>query len=229
MKFILTEEQIVELEQRFDWRIPLRITDLDCRVEEASKIISFYNKSVLDVGTLDGHITVSLAYMNADNIDSIDCRASNLAMGFARCFSLGCNMNRINFILGDIENLPQDKEWDIIFHSGVFYHVHNPMKHLMDLTKHFSEYLVLETHTANPKTQINGIMEEFNTTFNGTFYPESGMSDPGGAKNNEYSFWMTHESIEQLFKICKLKVKATIYKDKFCEAGPRSCWILERE
>jgi 2-polyprenyl-3-methyl-5-hydroxy-6-metoxy-1,4-benzoquinol methylase len=73
MKLILTEEQIVELEHRFDWRIPLRITDMDCRVEEASKIIEFECKRVLDVGTLDGHITASLAHLGA-KIDSIDCR-----------------------------------------------------------------------------------------------------------------------------------------------------------
>ncbi len=226
MNFILSEEQIVELENRFNWRIPLRTTSLDPRVELVAGMIDLKGKTVLDVGTLDGHIASSLLSFGA-KVTTIDYRMSNLALGFARVLSLGYETGRVRFILGDIEALEPEGRWEIIFHSGVFYHLHNPVKHLQDLLPHFSKYLVLETHTARPDL-TPGMIEGFGEKFTGTWYSEEGLTDPAGSKNADDSFWLDHESIARLFHVLNLKIVNVVYLDKMCEAGPRSCWILRK-
>lgn len=226
MNLILTEDQTVELENRFNWRIPLRATPADCRVTMVDAIIPLKGKTVMDVGTLDGHITASLVETGA-RVTTIDCRMSNLALGWARLFSYGFDPFKVEFCLGDIESMPPGSSWQVIFHSGTFYHVHNPVRHLSDLLPHFSEHLILETHTFRDDLKP-GVIEEFGERFTGGWYAETGMPDPASSKNANDSFWLDHESMVRLFAVLKIKVVSTIYRDKPCDAGPRSCWILEK-
>ena len=227
-KFAISEEQIIELEGRFNWRIPLRTLFIDHRVELVSTKINLKDKTILDVGTLDGHIATSLLAHGA-KVTSLDCRLSNLALGFARAIAFGYGANSIDFQLGDVEALPKGVKFNIIFHSGTFYHLHDPVNHLYDIRKYFTEYLILETHTARLEGQTPGEIEAFGEKFTGTIYPESGMSDPASSKNVDDSFWLDHESLRRLFIVCNLEIYSEIYIDKLCPDGPRSCWILKKE
>lgn len=227
MKLKIPEEQIVELEARFDWRIPLRHEEPDDRVSEVARSIDLKGKTVLDVGTLDGLIAASLVEAGA-KVSTIDCRLSNLALGWARLYALGIDPFKVEFCLGDIETIPKKSRWEVIFHSGTFYHLHNPVAHLQNLLPHFSEYLVLETHTFREGLEP-GRIAAFGEFFMGGWYKELGMPDPASSRTAADSFWLDHESVARLFSILKLEVVREVYRDKMCEAGPRSCWILKKK
>lgn len=225
---MLTQEQLNELSVP-TYNRPLDQSGVDVRVQGLVDNIGFnlYKCRILDIGSLDGLHACQLAKFGAF-VTCSDIRPVNLMKSLYRALFLG--VNNMTYRLLDMETMHHEikkDEYNIIFHSGSFYHLHNPIKHLFDI-KDLAEYILLETHIANPDKFIVGTMDYLGETYNGTYYPEGGFSDTQAAKDTRPSFWLTNESLEKLFKNCNLKIVSVVYKDLVNPHGLRNCWLLKR-
>lgn len=128
-------------------------------------------KSVVEFGCLEGGHTITLCE-KAKAVIALDARRANLEKTRIRCAMFGVTPQ---LLLCDVEtDVPPPA--DLYFHSGVFYHLQDPISHLHNLAGR-SEHLVLNTHyTKNPnatyRSQGNG------KQFSCYEYPE----DPTGYK-----------------------------------------------
>lgn len=203
---------------------PLRkIIESDCRVQGLADFIDLKNKKVLDIGSLDGYHSCQLSMLGAI-VTCSDIRPVNLAKSLYRCLFHG--ITNTTFRILDMETMHEEidkDEFDIIFHSGCFYHLENPVKHLFNISK-LAKYMLLETHIANPDKYEKGVLE----TYEGTLYPEGEWSDTQAAKDSKKSFWLREESLKKLIGDCGLKIVKTVYERKENPHGPRVCYILER-
>lgn len=201
--------------------------DIDIRVSGLIDNLDVKGKKTLEIGCLDGFHTRQLAEAGAI-VTTTDIRPEGLKRALYRC--LYFDINNVNFRILDMDNMHEViglNEFNVCFHSGCFYHIQNPVKHLFDIAPLF-EYVLLETHLANPNKYSIGTLEYNDKIYNGTLYPEGEWSDLRAAKNNKFSFWLTKESLLQLFKDCNLEVVKTVYDNFPNEHGPRACYLLKR-
>jgi len=91
--------------------------------------------------------------MGAKKVTSFDIRARNVARTYLRGLAYGCHWD---VQLGDVTELGLANSWlannypyDLLFHSGLFYHLKDPTVHLEQL-KGVAKYLFLDTHLARP-------------------------------------------------------------------------------
>ena len=184
---------------------------------------SLQGKKVLEIGTLDGLHACQLASAGAI-VTASDIRPRNLQRALYRAMYYG--LNNITYRLLDMEAMGavlKFDEYDLIFHSGCFYHLVNPVAHLREI-RGLAAYMLLETHVLDPRYtpgEIEG--------YKGCWYPEPGWKADMGAKDAGKSFWMVDASLEQLFEDCNLSVVKVIYRHFPNPSGPRNCYLLKRE
>jgi tRNA (mo5U34)-methyltransferase len=188
-----------------------------------SKNIFTKEMKVLEIGTLDGYHTCMLA-KRFKHITCTDVRPQGLHRALFRC--LFKNIDNVNFKLLDADTMHNEieqNEYDLIFHSGVFYHLSNPVEHLENISQ-LAEFILLETHIANydkyEAVNLNG--------YDGTLYPEGNWIDLRAAKDNNKSFWLNRVSLKQLIQDCNLRIVHTIYEHQPNEHGERVCYLLQR-
>jgi hypothetical protein len=201
--------------------------DVD-RIEGLKKVLDMHNLHVLEVGSLDGYHTVQLEKIVC-NLTTSDIRPDNLKKTLYRC--LYENITDVRFMLLDVEDMHnkiEEDEFDLLFCSGLIYHLHHPEEFIYNI-KHLFKYILLEGHIANP-VQYGPL---HNMIFMGrelvyTEYSEVGFADPQSSKDNKKSKWFTEESWLKIFDICNLKLRNIIYNDIANEHGRRVCYLLER-
>lgn len=217
----VTPQQYQDIKESGRFYFNERTEEPDNRVESLSKIIDLKGKKVLDVGSLDGYIACSLASYGAD-VTTLDIRPKNLLTTLGRALLFGYNLK---YLMGDIESINiQRDQYDIIFHSGVFYHLPQPVKHLFTIAS-LSRYLLLETHVAD---KAETFQKFEGRKYLGCFYKEFGWGDPCSSVTNEDSFWLTKESLADSIKQSGLEIKNIIYDNRVNEHGTRVCYLLER-
>ncbi len=198
------------------------------RIEGLKKVLNLSCLKILECGCLDGYHTVQLAKTGCDIITS-DIRPDNLKKTLYRC--LYEKIYNIKFMLLDVEDMHNEivtDEFDLLFCSGLIYHLFMPHEFLYNIRKHF-KYIFLEGHISNPEKYgpmyqliFMGQVLDYNN------YSEAGYNDPQSAKNNTPSKWFTEKSWHKIFDICNLKLKSVIYNDIKNEHGLRVCYLLER-
>jgi tRNA (mo5U34)-methyltransferase len=127
----------------------------DRRFVLAEKSLGIAGKSVVEFGCLEGCHTVSLAG-KAKSVIAVDYQPDNLEKSRVRCELYGVSAD---FRRMDLENeLPPAA--DLFFHSGVLYHLKDPVTHLHRIAPLCRE-LFLDTHhtaaaDARYKAQVDG-------------------------------------------------------------------------
>ena len=114
---------------------------------------------------------------------------------------------KISFDLCDfeIDSLKPFGRFDVVFCSGVLYHLTKPWRLLKDIAK-VSDRLFLSTHFANEgKTMLKG--------YRGTVHGEFGFLEPLSGLDN-HSFWPTLESLKEMLGDCGFTIaQSKIYSD----------------
>jgi hypothetical protein len=228
----LMNEQIEVLKTAHQAR-PLDETAIDRRVQGLVDELDIQGMKILDIGSLDGYHACNLSSLGA-KVTCSDIRPENLHAALFRCLYHNCK--DVTYRLLDMETMHEEikvDEYDIIFHSGCFYHLADPVEHLFNIAG-LSKYLLLETHIANPekyeRSSISYSCKDKNyyDFYFGTLYPEGGWNDPQASKTVKNSFWLNKESLLRLFENCKLEIVKLIYDDQPNPHGTRVCYLLER-
>jgi 2-polyprenyl-3-methyl-5-hydroxy-6-metoxy-1,4-benzoquinol methylase len=119
----------------------------DPRITMLNETIPLSGKSVLEVGCFEGIHTAALAQYGA-NVWGCDARIVNIAKSAVRCAFFQVHAT---FFVWDVEEpLPEDqaREWDILHHIGVLYHLLDPVGHLQEIAPRIRQAILLDTHVA---------------------------------------------------------------------------------
>jgi hypothetical protein len=108
----------------------------DPRVALAHRFFDFSRKSVLELGPLEGGHTYGIHALGASSITAVEGNSRS----FLKCLVVKelFGLSRANFLYGDIIKYLEatDAKFDVIFASGVLYHMKEPLKLLSLLRQH---------------------------------------------------------------------------------------------
>lgn len=115
-----------------------RIVALDAR-------FGLKDKRVLEVGCFEGVHTIGLCQA-AKHVTAVDARVVNVAKTAVRCAFYDAHPTAF---VCDVETWqPEDFDVDVVFHSGVLYHLRDPVRHIVELGRITRVGLLLDTHVA---------------------------------------------------------------------------------
>jgi hypothetical protein len=121
-------------------------------------------KSVLELGPLEGGQTYALHNLGASTITAVEGNSR----GFLKCLIVKelLALDRANFLYGDVVRYLETTNafFDIIFASGVLYHMTEPLK-LLWLIKHHTNRVYLWTHYYDHDLLADALGDQFHTKF----------------------------------------------------------------
>lgn len=102
---------------------------------------------VLEMGCGEGYHTVQLA-SRFGHVTALEARPRNLACALVNVFVHGAE--NVHLRMMDVREAgPSLGRFDLVFHSGVLYHLSEPVEHLRRIAG-LSDQLLLDTHYAPP-------------------------------------------------------------------------------
>jgi 2-polyprenyl-3-methyl-5-hydroxy-6-metoxy-1,4-benzoquinol methylase len=189
----------------------------DPRILEMDRLFGLKNRSVLEVGCFEGIHTIGIAEYGA-KVYAIDSRVENVVKTIVRTAMFGympqvfvCNLEDDS----DVARLPAA---DFVHHVGVFYHLKDPVSHLLKLANNAKDGLLLDTHYAS--------IEMTNSCYivNGKEYRYFGYREKG--RNEVFSGmydhakWLLLDDIKELLRQVGFS-DIRISKDYQQRNGPR--------
>jgi SAM-dependent methyltransferase len=161
--------------------------DNDIRIPQFFEIFPDV-REILELGCLEGGQTLQLAKQPAVRITAIEARRMNLDK--ARYVAELLEVTNVRFVQMDLEKQPLRSlgQFDVVFCSGVLYHLPRPWE-LLDSLRAVAPRVFLWTHYASP----DKVTETLNG-FPGHWYQEHGKDDPLSGMSPK-SFWITLPSI----------------------------------
>jgi hypothetical protein len=193
----------------------------------------FSGKSILELGPLEGGGTFALHKLGARAITAVEGNSH----AFLKCLIVKelYNLERVNFLYGDMVRYLEttNSSFDIIFASGVLYHMTEPLK-LLWLIKHHTNKCYIWTMYYDR----NLLAETFGDSF-GTRFGEPIITSCAGFTCSAYeqyylqaldwkgycggnapsSFWLTKNDILNFLEHVGFK-KLEIESDQLHEFGP---------
>jgi hypothetical protein len=186
----------------------------DARVDFVQKEFNFSGKHVLELGPMEAGHTFGMHALGAESITGVEANSNC----YLKCLMVKemYNLNRAKFLYGDIVSYLEktDKNFDIIFGSGVLYHMAEPLK-LLALMKKRSNKCYIWTGFYNKEVMEPAYGDRFKDRFSDPIdlewegfkckgYPQSyeemldmphysGGSAPG-------SVWLTDETITDFLR-----------------------------
>jgi hypothetical protein len=213
----------------------------DPRVALAHREFDFEGKTVLELGPMEAGHTYGIHNLGASSITAIEANAN----GFLKCLMVKefYRLDRARFLYGDfVKFLEQTEErFDIIFASGVLYHMAEPLK-LLSLIKRHTDKCYIWTGFYDREVMAPAYGERFSERFPGPIriehdgfkcegYPQhyleslnfqhySGGSGPG-------SVWLTKDDILAFLRHVGFKKVETYHIDTSYGYAPRFSVVAE--
>ena len=152
----------------------------DPRITRMSDRWPLAGRSVLEVGCFEGVHTIGLTWAGA-TVVALDSRVENVVKTAARCALYGCEPTVY------VRDLERDDaldgiDCDFAHHVGVLYHLADPVTHLVDLGRHVSRGVMLDTHVAS---DASGTYEAAGRSWPYQSYGEGGRADVFSGMVNE--------------------------------------------
>ncbi len=118
----------------------------DARVVWVEQMMgSFSGLKILELGPLEGGHSYMLQKMGATQVRAIEANTRT----FLKCLCIKeiFKLDRVEFLLGDFVQYleKEDKPWDLVFASGVLYHMEDPV-YLLKLISKVTQHVFLWTH-----------------------------------------------------------------------------------
>ncbi|HEX7377158.1 MAG TPA: methyltransferase domain-containing protein [Pirellulales bacterium] len=224
----VTDQELADLNGALDWKLYQRdhagrvvgggereFSLRDNRVEAMLARLRVAGLRVLEPACFEGHLTVALCAAGA-RVTAFDARPASVVKAFARCLAFG---HYPKLLLHDARRIAELGEFDLVFHSGLFYHLADPIEHLRSLIG-VAPLIVLDTHTAFP-----ALARDTLAGYEGHWHDEGGWAEPLSGIE-ERSFWLKKDSLFRLFTDCGF-AHETLLDDEYPD-GPRSCHLLFR-
>lgn len=153
------------------------------------------DRHVLEIGCFEGVHTVGLCRL-ARRVTAVDSRVENVVKTIVRAAFFGqhptvfrCDVEARPLPLGLLRA-------DVAHHVGVFYHLRDPVSHLLDLGQVAGRGLLLDTHYA-AEGEAAEVYEPGGRAFRYKRYQEFGHADPFSGMY-DHSKWLLLEDIVAL-------------------------------
>jgi SAM-dependent methyltransferase len=200
-------------------------------------------KRILDVACLEGGFAAAFARLGAIEVVGVESRDLNIR----RCLLVKryLKLANLTFIQGDVKDVTRDwlGEFDIVFASGILYHLDDPYSFLMNISSLTRDFLLLDTHIALRDSWKHGCSKKISKrTFGGNSYlgrvaTEYPPDLPRGeveqllwsAWSNPMSFWVTEESLVTILRDVGFKHISKVYTPRGyrCQENcPEGCRII---
>jgi 2-polyprenyl-3-methyl-5-hydroxy-6-metoxy-1,4-benzoquinol methylase len=181
----------------------------DRRIALMDEYFNLEDKHVLEVGCFEGVHTVALA-QRAKRVTAIDARIENVVKTIVRAAFYDVRPTvftyNIDQSLSDVSKLAAD----VLHHVGVLYHLHDPVRHLLQIGSYIRQGMMLDTHYALPE-RASQSYEVDGRSFPYQSYKEGGYSDGFSGLYN-HAKWLPLETIQELLKgtgFSKIKIVET--------------------
>jgi methyltransferase family protein len=220
----LTDIQLEAINKRYGWLTGTRdskgrvlgnpgvVFDIpERRVEIAHKAVCLTGKTVVEFGSLEGGHTVALCRL-AGKVVCLEGRDKNIEKTRERCRLYGVTPE---IVKADLEyDIPPKA--DVFFHSGVLYHLQDPVGHLIKL-RDLTDAIVLDTHhvkdpTVKYECPIDGKL------YDCWLYNEPSSNPKAGLR--PFSRWLALKDIVGLLSQWFSKVE--VARDEKERNGPRA-------
>ena len=209
---------------------------------------------IVDLGCLEGGYSIEFARQGHEVV-GIDARQLNIDRAVAAKENLG--LSNVKFAVHDVKNLADYGQFDVVFCSGLLYHLDDPKRYLDLLGQVATRALILNTHYARDVDPVydDGAADAERVDFSlgelteheglpGRWYPEYSSDDPRSevegrlwaAFSNERSFWPTKPA---LLAACRNAGFAAIYEqhdfvdhiatDNYAEANDRGMFVCIKQ
>ena len=198
-----------------EWDYPLVDTRLQLLLDRLGAT-GLSGRRVLEPGCLDGHITVGLCGAGAD-VTAFDVRPSCVIKTFARCLAFDFHPRLLLF---DARHMARLGTFDLLYHSGVFYHLDKPVEHFRSIAG-MAPMMAFDTHTARP-----GEVLEVIDGYEGCWTAEFGWHDEQSGVGPR-SFWLTRPALFRLFDECGFDYEP-LWQADGVSGGPRGFYLLEK-
>ena len=159
----------------------------------------FEGLRIVDLACLEGGYTVEFARMGFGETVGIEARPSN----FTNCKFVKerVNLPNLNFVLDDVWHLEKYGMFDVVFCSGILYHLDAPKRFIEVMAKTARRAVLINTHfsTVTPIDSygLSELVE--NEGLPGRWFPEPPAAEDAswGAWGNARSFWIQREYLIQ--------------------------------
>lgn len=170
----------------------------DKRIVLMDKYFSLADKHVLELGCFEGIHTIGLSKY-ANRVTAVDARIENIVKTIVRCSLFGFHPTAFKLnIEEDLSEYLNLISADVMHHVGVFYHLKDPVKHLLELSKYIHQGIMLDTHYALDE-QAEDIYEHNGKKYYYKKHREEGYTDVFSGMY-EYSKWLKLDDIVSLLK-----------------------------
>lgn len=207
----LSEAQYQEIQNALAWDMAERLPDgrvlgsaekmgwikdgPDLKVSFLADRVPLHDKTVLELGSYEGDLTVQLARVSKF-VTGIEVRPSNIICAMTRVFIH--DIKNARFVMQDVQTLDDSVgRFDVLFHAGLLYHMLNPVEHMYSVAKS-SDIMLLNTHYYSeelgfPRADIvhNGV------TYKAALYKEFGMQERLSGVSPQ-SRWLYREDLLKL-------------------------------
>ena len=206
----------------------------DNRVAWPNSLFNISGKSVLELGPLEGGHSFALHHIGAATITAVEGNSR----AFLKCLIIKelFNLSRVKLLYGDFVKFLEttDDDFDIVFASGVLYHMSQPLK-LLSLIKRHTNKCYIWTHYYDQGMLEVTLGDQFSRKFGGRIsiefagyrcdaYPQyyaDALDLPEFAGGNApSSFWLTRTDILGFLAHIGFTRIETNEEDPFHQNGP---------
>jgi tRNA (mo5U34)-methyltransferase len=154
------------------------------------------DKSVLEVGCFEGVHTIALCRA-AREVTAVDAHIVNVVKTVVRCNLYG---HRPAVYPSNVERWADDPgfAFDVVFHVGVLYHLHDPVAHVARLGRVCRVGLLLDTHVATDEQATETMVAAGGRAIRYHSYAEQTGADAVFAGMDPESRWLRLDDLESL-------------------------------
>lgn len=169
----------------------------DERIIKLNTLFDLSNKTVLEFGCFEGIHTIGLARYAAE-VYAVDSRMENVLKTLVRSNLFGLKPSVGVADLENIEDFNRLPLADILHHVGVFYHLKDPVEHLLKLNKVARNGILLDTHYATDEMAQEKLVYE-GKTYQYYIHEEGGIKDVFSGMY-DHAKWLLLEDIIYILK-----------------------------
>lgn len=148
---------------------------------------------VVDLGCLEGGYAAGFARLGMIS-KGIEVRQSNLDN--CEIVRQGLALPNLSFVKDDVLNLEKYGSFDVVFCSGLLYHLDNPKAFIEVMARCAAKMIILHTHYATHEPSIHANLSEVETNegMQGRWFGEHEENDDEGREKHKWASWGNHRS-----------------------------------
>nr|WP_321445679.1 methyltransferase domain-containing protein [uncultured Cohaesibacter sp.] len=216
------------------------VFETDERVALTKKVLGSYEgKHILEIGPFEGYQTAQLEKEGADVF-----AVENSTANFIKCLVMKNALGlKSTFALGDFNEFEAESKFDIVWFSGVLYHMTDPLSSLAKIsrwadtlfiwTQYFSEEFAAENSKAysdffkpeKDKT-VEFLGREIKHNYRAYLAPQRNGTFSGGSES--FSYWLSLDDIKFALEAYGFKINMILNNPKH-PTGPACYFVARRD